>query len=152
MKVLLQIMIAALFAFTLTGCGLFTSEDGGDSKVDAVDTGEIIGFTYLMTKDELSQNDRENIEEAYHIFAKVANDDYNFDEDIDFQSLLLQEIDSQMPGEENLKRRTAARIITMRYWNRVDAKYNINISVPTEQLAILQQVYIGIERGLGRGE
>ena len=141
-------LLVVLALFVLAGCGSIDT-----SKIDPVDTGEIIGFTYLMTKNELSEEDRQAVESAYAVFAQIAN--YTGDaEALDVKVMLFSLIDDKMPADDDseIARKTAVKLIVNRYWNRVDVKFNLADRLPVEQLSILQQVYIGMERGLGRGD
>lgn len=137
--------IIAVLILTLAGCTNFTQTG------NPVDTGEIIGFTYLMTQQELSEGDRETIEDAYEVFVMVATANYG-DTTIDFKALLFSEIDKKFPAdnEETVRQNVAAKLMVDRYWSQVDAEYGIDAMPFSDQLAVAQQVYIGIERGMGR--
>lgn len=141
-------LLVVLALFVLAGCGSIDS-----SKVDPADTGEIIGFTYLLTKSELSEEDRQAVESAYAVFAQVANYTGSA-ENLDVKGLLFILIDDEMPAddESEIARKTAVKLIVNRYWSKVDGKFDLADRLPVEQLSILQQVYIGMERGLGRGD
>ena len=139
MKTLLSVVLVAVLA----GCS--------NLATNPVDTGEIIGFTYLMTQQELSEGDRETIEDAYEVFAKVAKMKPE-DTHIDFKIVLFNAIDKKFPvdDEETMRQNVAAKMIVRRYWSRVDTKFGIEGLPFSDQLAVAQQVYIGIERGMGR--
>jgi hypothetical protein len=140
--------IAAIFTgiLALLGMGCSNLE-----SVDPVETGEVIGFVYTMTKDELDEDHREAVEEAYAVFVEVVN---NFDENgnIDLKQTLFNVLEEKFPGEtgDNAQTKAIVKMIVNRYWDRVDEKYGITNRIPSEQIAIVRQVYIGIERGLGR--
>ena len=146
-----HILVILATVFLLSGC-LSTSLKDAASKIDPVDTGEIIGFTYLMTKEELSESNREAVEKAYAIFTDVVNSDVDLSgETIDLKGMLFDRLDKKMSDPEDAPKKAVIKLVISRYWNRVDAKYDIDVQIPTKQMAILKQVHLGIERGLGRG-
>lgn len=142
------VLAALAFTISIVGC---TPGGVKDVDIDPVSTGEIVGFAYLMTKHELEEEDRQTIEKAYEIFADVARMTVTEDT-TDLKGLLFNLIDEKMPEDDDrdIQRKVAVKIIINRYWTRVDVKYNISDLIPADQLSIIQQVYIGIERGLGR--
>lgn len=144
-------MAALAIVMSFVGCTV-TTEDG-EKKVDPVATGEIIGFTYLITKDELSDSDRETVENAYAIFTDVVNSDLDLSgESLNIKGMLFDKLDEEMDKPDQEARKAAIKLVITRIWSQVDAKYNIDLQIPTKQLAILKDVQQGIERGLGRGE
>lgn len=143
-----KIILSILLAMLITGCTSVDSE--GNKEFDPVNTGEIIGFTYLMTKAELSESDRENVEKAYEVFTAIVTSDIDLSVSVDLQALLYAELDKRINDSPETK--VAIKVILSRYWDRVNTKYNVSLKLPADQLAIMKQVRLGIERGLGRGE
>lgn len=140
----LAMIVAGLVSVLGVGCSTLES-------TDPVETGEVIGFVYSMTKDELDDDQREAVEEAYAIFAEVVN---TFEEDgsIDVKQTIFKVMEEKFPGTEgdNAQTKAIVKLVVNRYWDRVDEKYGLSDRVPSEQIAIVRQVYVGIERGLGR--
>jgi hypothetical protein len=142
----------AILAMIMFFVGCTTTVDG-EKKVDPVATGEIIGFTYLITKDELSDSDREVVEKAYAIFTDVVNSKFDLNgPSLNLKSMLFAKLDEEMDKPDQEAKKAAIKLVITRIWSQVDAKYDIDIQIPTKQLAILKDVQIGIERGLGHTE
>lgn len=121
----------------------------GTTKIDPVSAGEVIGFTYLLTKDELKETDRKSIELAYGIFAEIVNmPDDGVGSSDSVKALLFAVIDAKFDGKE--KEKAAVKMVVTLYWSRVDAKFKVDQMQTSEQMQVLKQVYLGIERGLGR--
>lgn len=117
---------------------------------DPIATGEIIGFTYLLTKDELSTENREIVEKAYGLFSDIVSDEYVHMTNDTLKNALFERLDRLYPDADDVAKRTAIKLMANRYWNKLDAKYNISSLIPDDQLDMLRQVRIGIEQGLGR--
>lgn len=131
----------------MAGC-VTQDPTSGKTKVDPVSSGEVIGYTYLLTKDQLSKQDQENIKAAYAIFSYVVNvSPDSAGKDIKGQIFAL--IDEKIAKDQDPAKVAAIKLVVTIYWNKIQDKYNIEAMVPKEQLAMLHQVYIGIERGLG---
>jgi hypothetical protein len=143
------LIVASILALALVGCKV----GGTDVKVDPVASGEIIGFAYTLTQDKLSTQDRKNIETAYTIFSEVANTDPNTlvqTASTGLEQVLLNAVAAKFPDPKDAAIKMATTLVIQSYWSQVDAKYALNIKPPVEQLAIMKQVYIGIQQGLGK--
>lgn len=142
-----NLIFIAIVAF-LVGC---TTVENGQTKVDPLATGEVIGYTYLLTKDELKDTDRQAIELAYSVFTDVIQEHGDIVKPNDnVKSLMLVVIDSKFDGPSKQKQKVAVKMIVSMYWDRLQTKYNIDSMVSSEQIAFLRQVHMGIERALGR--
>jgi len=145
-----QLAIICLLAFTLVGCNSIKETV---KKADPTTTGEIIGFAYLLTKDELADNDRKNIEQAYAVFSEVVSRDaVEYSATVNVKEELFKALDRAMDKPEDQAKKAAIKIIVSTYWSKVNSEYSIDLKLPAEQLAILKQVHIGIERGLGKAQ
>lgn len=142
MKTIMAIILSAVML--LAGCSTL------GEKVDPIATGEIIGFTYLITKDELDEEQREIVVKAYELFSEIVATEYAELNTDTLKKELFRQLDKQFPNEEDLAKRTAIKLMANRYWNKLDAKYSISTLIPEQQLDMLKQVRLGIEQGLGR--
>lgn len=116
-----------------------------NTNIDPVATGEVIGFTYQLTKDQLNDGDRKNIEEAYSILSVVLST-YNDEQQADVKSILYLVTDAKI---EDPVKRTAVKLVISLYWDKLQSNVNINSMSLHDQIEVLKQVKIGIERGLG---
>jgi len=115
------------------------------TKLDPVATGEVIGITYQLTKDQLNDGDRQTIEEAYSIFSMVL-DTYNGEQQADVKTILYLVADAKI---EDPAKRAATKLIITLYWNKLQTNINIDSLPLKDQVEVMKQVKIGIERGLG---
>jgi hypothetical protein len=134
----------------MVGCTA-TDPTTGKRKIDPIATGEIIGYTYLLTKDELKESDRKTIELAYAVFTEVVNEHSDIVQPNDsVKAILYAVIDAKFDDPSKEKQKAAVKAVVALYWSRVDSKFNVESMVSAEQMAVLKQVHIGIERALGR--
>lgn len=130
----LLVVIGTMF---LSGCTTI--------KNDPVATGEVIGITYILTKDQLSETDRENIENAYHVFSEFLSiSDQLENGDIKGQLYAILDLKVEDPAK-----RAATKVIITLYWDKLVRDVNMESLVLHDQIEVLKQVKIGIERGLG---
>jgi len=143
----LRNLLACVLLSTMMGC---VTKDNltGEEHFDPLASGEVIGYTYILTKDQMSTQDLDNIKAAYSAFSYVAQLPPNMTGS-DIKVLLLETLDKEVSKTHDAKTVAAAKILVTMYWSRLQSKYNIDAMIPTEQLAMLRQVYIGIERGIG---
>lgn len=123
--------------FLVSGCT--------NTNIDPVATGEVIGITYQLTKDQLNDGDRQTIEEAYSIFSMVL-DTYNGEQQADVKAILYLVADAKI---EDPAKRAATKLIITLYWNKLQTNINIDSLPLKDQIEVMKQVKIGIERGLG---
>jgi hypothetical protein len=116
-----------------------------NSNLDPVATGEVIGVTYQLTKDQLNEGDRKNIEEAYSIFSTVLAT-YGGEQQADVKSILYLVADAKI---EDPSKRAAVKLVITLYWNKLQTNVNIDAMPLKDQIEVLKQVEIGIKRGLG---
>ena len=131
-----------LLSACLVGCAT------NEKVVDPVSAGEVIGYTYLLTKDQLKEQDRQAIVIAYEVFTYVVNLN-QASAGTDLKEEIFALLDEKFLKEEDEQKKVAIKAVVTVYWSRIQSKYNIEQMVPTEQLEVLRQVHIGIERALG---
>lgn len=138
-----KIFTTLLLSLFLVGCT--TNEK---VVVDPVSAGEVIGYTYLLTKDQLKEQDRQAIIIAYEVFTYVVNLNQT-SAGTDLKEEIFALLDEKFLKEEDEQKKAAIKAVVTVYWSRIQTKYNIEQMDPTEQLEVLRQVHIGIERALG---
>lgn len=140
-----SLLICTIFTL-LMGC--VTKDPSGNTKFDPASTGEVIGYAYILTKDQLNEQDLDNIKAAYAVFSYVVNVSPD-SAGTDIKAQIFALIDEKIAKHQDAQTVAAIKIVVNIYWNKLQSKYDIEAMTPTDQLAMLHQVYIGIERAIG---
>ena len=138
MKVLcLTFLIAVFSSMVLSGCTL--------NSLDPIATGEVIGITYTLTKDQLNDTDRENIEAAYSVFCDLLEVEDKI-ENGNVKGILFVIVDEKI---DDIAKRAAIKLVITLYWDKLQSNIDVDSMPYKDQIEVLKQVKIGIERGLG---
>lgn len=130
----------ALICASLVGCSIF------EKDVDPYTAGQIMGFTYVLTKEEMKEKDRKQLTKAYCAFEEVVTiEDPSAVAQNKIKERLFGEIDTQV---EDVAQREMVKAIVQMYWTKVDAEYKLEIAMPEKQLSILREVRNGIAQAI----
>jgi len=141
MKRIVCIMIGIL----LFGCATSPDQVG----VSPLVAGQVAGFTYGVTENQLSLRKRKVIEDVYKIFSIVADgSDRIIAAGITVEKAFDNALDKQFPDPDDIIKKEVVKLVIRVYWKKANTKYAIAAKTIVQQLKIIRQMRIGIERGL----
>lgn len=142
---------ALLLAAFIVGSGCATHP--GDFGINPATTGNLVGFAYKITEDDLSSKEKRIAIHVYEIFSMVANaSDRIIEKGITVKAAAHLALDQRFPSPDDASKKELVYKLIRVYWDRTNSKFSIAAKTAKEQLYIISQLRKGIENGLDIGE